>query len=141
MNRFDTTKKWLNLWEIEMIEQIRANLEVKHIFIDVHKMFITLSFVQNLFQFRAMKNHRWNRSCNFYYKRNVMHLCFQNIMTTRTPELCHAVFMLNFKHIQKINLIFSLLTLNMYLSIGGKIKPTKQIRGSLMEIWNSDYIF
>ena len=63
-----------------------------------------------------------------------MHLCFQNIMTTRTPELCHAVFMLNFKHIQKINLIFSLLTLNMYLSIGGKIKPTKQIRGSLMEI-------
>ena len=40
-----------------MIEQIRANLEVKQFFIYVHKMFITLPFVQNLFQFGAMKNN------------------------------------------------------------------------------------
>ena len=39
-----------------------------------------------------------------------------------TPELCHAVFICNFEHIQQINLIFLLLTLNMYLLVGHKIK-------------------
>ena len=48
-----------------------------------------------------------------------------------TPELCHAVFICNFEHIQQINLIFLLLTLNMYLSVGHKIKFAKQLMCAL----------
>ena len=52
-------------------------------------------------------------------------------INNKTPELCHAVFIFNFEHIQHINLIFLLLTLNMYLSVGHKIKPTKQLKCTL----------
>ena len=33
---------------------------------------------------------------------------------TKTPERCHAVFIFNFEHIQQINLICLLLTLDMH---------------------------
>ena len=48
--------------------------------------------------------------------------------TIKTLELCHAVFIFYFEHIQQINLIFLLLTLNMYLSVGHKIKSAKQLK-------------
>ena len=48
--------------------------------------------------------------------------------TIKTPEQCHAVFIFNFEHIQQINLIFLLLTLNMYLSVVGRIKFTKKLK-------------
>ena len=40
----------------------------------------------------------------------------------------HAVFNFNFEHIQQIDLIFSLLNLNMYLLVGYRIKSTKQLK-------------
>ena len=40
--------------------------------------------------------------------------------TIKAPELCYAVFIFNFEHIQQINLTFLLLTLNMYLSVRHK---------------------
>ena len=51
--------------------------------------------------------------------------------TIKTPELCYAVFIFNFKHIQQINLIFLLLTLNMYLSVGHRMKSAKQLKCAL----------
>ena len=51
-----------------------------------------------------------------------------NNKNTRTS---HAVFIFNSEHIQQINLISLLLTLNMYLSVGHKIKSTKQIKCTL----------
>ena len=51
--------------------------------------------------------------------------------TIKTRELCHAVFIFNFELIQQINLIFLLLTLKMYLSVGHKIKSTKQLKCTL----------
>ena len=33
-------------------------------------------------------------------------------LTIKTPELCHAIFIFNFEHIQQMKLIFLLLTLN-----------------------------
>ena len=48
--------------------------------------------------------------------------------TIKTPEQCHAVFTFNFEHIQQINLIFLLLTLNVYLSVGHRIKSTKKLK-------------
>ena len=51
--------------------------------------------------------------------------------TIKTPEQCHAVFIFNFEHIQQINLIFLLLTLNMYLSVGHRIKSTKKFKCTL----------
>ena len=51
--------------------------------------------------------------------------------TIKTPERCHVVFSFNFEHIQQINLIFSLLTLKMYLSVGHRIKFTKQSKCTL----------
>ena len=50
---------------------------------------------------------------------------------TKTPEQYHAVFIFNFEHIQQINLIFLLLTLDMYLSVGHKIKFTKKRKCTL----------
>ena len=47
---------------------------------------------------------------------------------TKTLELCHAVFIFNFEHIKQIHLISLLLTLNMYLLVGHKIKSTKQLK-------------
>ena len=49
----------------------------------------------------------------------------------KTPEQCHAVFIFNFEHIQQISLVFLLLTLNMYLSVGHKIKSTKSLKCTL----------
>ena len=46
----------------------------------------------------------------------------------KTLELCHAVFIFNFEHIQQIHLISLLLTLNIYLLVGHKIKSTKQLK-------------
>ena len=51
--------------------------------------------------------------------------------TIKTSELCHAVFIFNFENIQQINLIFLLLTLNMYFPVGHKIKSTKQFKCTL----------
>ena len=47
--------------------------------------------------------------------------------TIKIPERRHAVSIFNFEHIQQINLIFLLLTLNMYLPAGHKIKSTKRL--------------
>ena len=49
----------------------------------------------------------------------------------KTPERCYAVFIFNFEHIQQINLIFLLLALNMYFSVGYRIKSTKQLKCTL----------
>ena len=49
----------------------------------------------------------------------------------KTPERCHAVFIFNFEHIQQINLIFLLLTLDMYLSVGNRIKSIKKLKCAL----------
>ena len=50
---------------------------------------------------------------------------------TKTPERCHAVFIFNFEHIQQINLIFLLLTLNMYLSVDYRMEYIKQLKCTL----------
>ena len=50
---------------------------------------------------------------------------------TKTSERCHALFIFNFEHIQQINLIFVLLTLDMYLSVGHRIKSTKKLKHTL----------
>ena len=50
--------------------------------------------------------------------------------TKKTPERCHAEFVFNFEHMQ-MNLIFLLLTLIMYLSVGHGIKSTKQLKCTL----------
>ena len=53
-------------------------------------------------------------------------------VNNKTPERCHTVFTLNFEHInQQINQFFLLLTLNMYLSVGHRIKSTKQLKCTL----------
>ena len=51
--------------------------------------------------------------------------------TIKKTERCHVVFIFTFKHIQQINLIFLLLTLNMYLSVGHRIKSTKNLKCTL----------
>ena len=51
--------------------------------------------------------------------------------TIKTAERCHVVFSFNLEHIQQINLIFLLLNLNMYLSVGHRIKITKQFKCTL----------
>ena len=51
--------------------------------------------------------------------------------TIKIPKRCHAVFIFNFEHMQQINLIFSLLTLNRYLSVGSRIKSTKKLKCTL----------
>ena len=111
-----------------------------------------------------------NRPCNFYYDTiYCFFFFFQNVVTClsynvdkylfkvksrnttliywllskstiRTPEWCHAVFTFTLKHIQQINLIFSLLTLNMYLPVGHRIKSTKQLKCTLMLISKSPYM-
>ena len=51
--------------------------------------------------------------------------------TIKTPKRCHIVFSFDFEHIQQINLIFSLLTLKMYLAqdkIHKQLKRTLAIR-------------
>ena len=51
--------------------------------------------------------------------RNTILICWLwSKSTIKTLELCYAVFIFNFEHIQQINLNFLLLTLNMYLSVG-----------------------
>ena len=58
-----------------------------------------------------------------------MLLCSKS--TIKTPERCHAVFIFNIEHIEQINLIFLLLTLNMYLPVGHGIKSTKKLKCTL----------
>ena len=48
----------------------------------------------------------------------------------KTKERWHAVFIFKLEHMH-INLIFLLLTLNMYLSVGHRIKSTKQLKCTL----------
>ena len=123
-------------------------------------MFIVWSFVHNLFQFGAMIN-RWmkyalqlllpNKNVTFCVFRTMTcrshptEKCLIKVKSrntiliywlwsksaTKTPERYHVVFSFNFEHIQQINQIFSLLTLNMYLSVGHRIKFTKQLKGTL----------
>ena len=50
--------------------------------------------------------------------------------TIKTKERWHAVFIFKLEHMH-INLIFLLLTLNMYLSVGHRIKSTKQLKCTL----------
>ena len=57
----------------------------------------------------------------------------------KTLELCHAVFIFTFEHIQQIHLISLLLTLNMYLLVGHKIKSTKQLK-SCVHYFNGIFI-
>ena len=52
-------------------------------------------------------------------------------ISKKTPERFHGVFRFNFEHIQQINLIFLLLNLDMYLSVGHRIKSTKKIKCTL----------
>ena len=52
--------------------------------------------------------------------------------TIKTPGQCHAVFIFNFEHIQQINPIFLLLTLNMYLSVRHRIKSIKKLKCTLI---------
>ena len=49
----------------------------------------------------------------------------------KTLERYHVAFSFNLKHIQQINLIFLLLSLNMYLSDGHRIKLTKYLKCTL----------
>ena len=60
--------------------------------------------------------------------RKTILICYLWSKSIKTPEICHAVFIFNFEHIQQINLIILLLTLNMYLSVRHKIKSTKQLK-------------
>ena len=48
--------------------------------------------------------------------------------TIKVPELYHAVLIFIFEHMQQINLICLLLTLNMYLSVGHGMKFAKQLK-------------
>ena len=48
----------------------------------------------------------------------------------KTKERWHAVFIFKLEHLY-INLIFLLLTLNMHLSVGHRIKSTKQLKCTL----------
>ena len=65
-------------------------------------------------------------------RRNTKLICrLWSKSTIKTLEICHTVFIFNFEHIQQINLIFLLLTLNMYLPVGQKIKSTKQLKCTL----------
>ena len=50
-----------------------------------------------------------------------------NNKNTRTMSCC---IFFDFEHIQQVNL-FLFLTLNMYLSVGHTIKPTKQLKCTL----------
>ena len=50
--------------------------------------------------------------------------------TIKTKKRSFAVFVFNFEHMH-INQIFLLLTLNMYLSVGHRIKSTKQLKCTL----------
>ena len=123
----------------------RANLELKHchVFI-IH--WDSLEYSWNIAE--------WNRPWNFCYKTNISLFVFSEhydlsfnpadkyldkVENRNTILICwlwpkstiqaleqfHAVFIVNFEHIQLINLIFSLLTLNMYLPVGYWIKSTK----------------
>ena len=121
---------------------------------NIGHLFITFS---NLVQDRLLNE---KGLATFSTKQIYRFLCFQNIMTcllhpadkylfkvksrntiltcwlwsksaTKTPEQCHAVFIFNFEHIQQINLIFLLLTLDMYLSVGHRIKSTKKLKCTL----------
>ena len=121
---------------------------------NIGHLFITFS---NLVQDRLLNE---KGLATFSTKQIYRFLCFQNIMTcllhpaekllskvksrntiltcwlwskpaTKTPEQCHAVFILNFEHIQQINLIFLLLTLDRYLSVGHRIKSTKKLKSKL----------
>ena len=52
--------------------------------------------------------------------------------TIKTKKRSFAVFVFNFEHMH-INLIFLLLTLNMYFSVGHRIKSTKQLMCTLKD--------
>ena len=51
--------------------------------------------------------------------------------TIKASERCHVVFIFNFEHIQQINLMFLLLTLNINLSAVHKIKTTKELKDTM----------
>ena len=50
--------------------------------------------------------------------------------TIKTKKWSHAIFISKFEHMH-INLIFLLLTLNLHLSVGHRIKSTKQLKCTL----------
>ena len=52
-------------------------------------------------------------------------------ISNKNTRRCHVVFIFNFEHIQQINLIFLLLTLDTYLSVGHRIKSTKKLKCTL----------
>ena len=71
--------------------------------------------------------------CFFKVKsRNAILICWVwSRSTINTPKRCHTVFTFNFEHIQQINQFVFLLNLNMYLSVGYRIKSTKQLKCTL----------
>ena len=81
--------------------------------------------VSNVFQGPGFSGSRF-----FRFRVQFLEVAFQNIMTCLSHPLCHAVFIFGFKHIQQINLFsfFFLVTLNMYLLVGHKIKSTKHLK-------------
>ena len=120
-------------------------------------MFKVWSFVHNLFQFGAMINCLMKQALQHLLQKEYVTFCvFRTVTclshptdkclfnvksritiitywlwsksTIKTPEQYHVVFSFNFEHNQQINLIFSLLILNMYLSFGHRIIFTKQIK-------------
>ena len=113
-------------------------------------MFIVWSFVHNYFnsvQWQITEGNRpyyetsislwlsfipyWQILVQIFKSRNTIFIYWLWSKSIKIPELYHAVFIFDFEHIQQINLIFLLLTLNMYLSVEHKIKSTKQLKCTL----------
>ena len=116
-----------------------ANLELKH-----------WSYLHNFFQFGAVINYWMKEYLQLLVQNKYIAFCifrtlwliFHTMLTntclklkvvwsksaTKTPEWCHAVFIFNFEHIQQIDLIFLLLTLDMYLSVWHRIESTKKLK-------------
>ena len=96
--------------------------------------FITIQISRFLFFQNVMTCLSYTADkCFFKVKsRNtILICCLWSRSTINTPKRCHAVFTFNFEHIQQINQVFLLLTLNMYLSVGHRIKSTKQLKCTL----------
>ena len=96
--------------------------------------FITIQITRFLFFQNVMVCLSYTADkCLFKVKsRNTILICrLWSRSRINTPKWCHAAFTFSSEHIQQINQIFLLLTLNMYLSVGHRIKSTKQLKCTL----------
>ena len=122
-------------------------------------MFIVWLYVHNLFQFGAMVNC-WMKWAFLLRNKYIAFCVFRTlwlVFHTLPPNTCSKLkgetlywyancgqrqqqkhqnynmpyLSFNFKHIQQINLIFLLLTLKMYLSVGHRMKFVKQLKCTL----------